>query len=165
MYYFFLDASAVGKRYVIEVGTHEVNHLFNTVPRMRMVVLILTLGEIASILVRRRNAGHISRMLYQQAMAEFRSEVAESPDLLLQAVTSDRVRTSLPLIEQHALNATDALILGCALEVAEALRVIGDDLVLVTSDIRLANAGQATGLLTWNPEKDTQSALDGLVSV
>jgi predicted nucleic acid-binding protein len=146
MYYFFLDASAVGKRYVIEVGTHEVNHLFNTVPRMRMVVLILTLGEIASILVRRRNAGHISRMLYQQAMAEFRSEVAESPDLLLQAVTSDRV-------------------LGCALEVAEALRIIGDDLVLVTSDIRLANAGQATGLLTWNPEKDTQSALDGLVSV
>ena len=165
MNYFFLDASALGKRYVIEVGTPLVNHLFNTVPKARMIVLILTLGEIVSILVRRKNAGQISKAAYQQAMVEFRAEIAESTDLSLQVVSSDLVRTSLPLIEQYALNATDALILRCALQVAEALRPTGHDLVLVTSDTRLAAAAPATGLLVWNPEKDSQAALDALITV
>jgi len=64
MNYFFLDASAVGKRYVVEIGTPLVNHLLDTVPKARIITLILTLGEIVSILVRRRNAGQISRMAY-----------------------------------------------------------------------------------------------------
>ena len=165
MHYFFLDASAVGKRYVVEVGTLLVNHLFKTLPKARMIVLILTLGEIVSILVRRRNAAQISRTAYQQAMTEFRAEIVEATDLPLHAVTSDLVRTSLPLIEQHALNATDALILRCVLEAAEAVRATGHDLVLVTSDARLASAAQATGVLLWNPERDTQAALDVLVGV
>jgi predicted nucleic acid-binding protein len=165
MNYFFLDASALGKRYVVEVGTPLVNQLFNTVPKARMIVLIIALGEIVSTLVRRKNAGQISKAAYQQAMAEFRTEIAEAADLPLQAVSSDLVRTSLPFIEQYALNATDALILRCALQVAEALRATGHDLVLVTSDSRLAAAAQATGLLIWNPERDSQAALDALTTV
>jgi predicted nucleic acid-binding protein len=95
-------------------------------------------------------------------MAEFRAEVIETPDFTLHTVTNDMVRTSLPLIEQHALNATDALILRCAQQIAEALRAVGDDVVLVASDTRLIRAAQATGLLTWNPEIDTQATLDAL---
>ena len=97
-------------------------------------------------------------------MAEFCAEVVEATDFPLQAVSDDLVRTSLPLIEQHALNATDALILRCALQVAEALRATGNNLVLVTSDARLATAGQAKGLLVWNPEKDSQASLDALMA-
>lgn len=165
MKYFFLDASALGKRYVVEVGTPLINHMFNTVPRARMIVLILTLGEIVSILVRRKNAGQISKEAYQQAMVEFRTEIAETIDLPIQDVSSDLLRTSLPLIEQYALNATDALILRCALQVAQTLRPAGHDLVLVTSDTRLTTAAPATGLLVWNPERDSQAALDTLVTV
>ena len=165
MNYFFLDASALGKRYVVEVGTPVVNHLFNGVPKERMIVLILTLGEIVSILVRRKNAKQISKMAYQQAMVEFRAEIAEATELPVQAVSSDLVRTSLPLIERYALNATYALILRCALQVADAVRLTGHDLVLVTSDTRLVAAAQGTGLLVWNPERDSQEALDALMIV
>jgi len=117
MNHFFLDASALGKRYVVEVGTPLINHLFDTVPATRMMALIITLGEIISILVRRRNSGDISQRAFQQAMVEFRAEVIDTADFSLQSVSDDLVRASLPLIEQHALNATDALtsVLLCAL--------------------------------------------------
>lgn len=42
MNHFFLDASALGKRYVVEVGTPLINHLFDTVPATRMMALIIT---------------------------------------------------------------------------------------------------------------------------
>jgi predicted nucleic acid-binding protein len=165
MNYFFIDASALGKRYVVETGTPLVNQLFNGVPRERMIALLLALGEVVSILVRRKNARQISEKVYRQAMAEFRAEVADSPDFVLHTVSDDLVRTSLPLIEQHSLNATDAIILRCALQIAETLRSTGDDLVLVTSDVRLAASAEATGLAIWNPETDSQAYLDELTTV
>lgn len=163
MNHFFLDASALGKRYVVEIGTPLVNHLFDTVSRTRMLALLLGVGEIVSILVRRRNSGQISETAFQQAMTEFRVEVIDEPDFSLQSVTDDWVLASLRLIEQHALNATDAFILQCALQVADTLRRVGDDLVMVTSDLRLVHAAQRTELIAWNPEVDTQDALDDLV--
>lgn len=162
MHYFFLDASALGKRDVVEIGTPLVNHLFHTVNRPRMMALMLALGETISILVRKRHAGQISARAFQQAMVEFRAEGIEATDFTLQSVTNDMVRTSLPLIEQHALNATDALILRCTQPIAAVLRAGGDDRVLVASDARLMRAAQATGLLTWNPASDPQATLDAL---
>lgn len=94
MNHFFMDASALGKRYVVEVGTPLINHLFDTVPATRMIALIITLGEIISILVRRRNAGDISQRAFQQTMIEFRAEVIDAPDFSLQAVSNDLVRAS-----------------------------------------------------------------------
>jgi len=164
MNYFFLDASALAKRYVVEIGTPLINHLFNTVPKRRMTALILALGEIVSILVRRRNDGRISTRAFRQAMAEFRVEIAEASDFLLQSASDDLVRMSLALIERHSLNATDAVILGCALQIAQVLRATDDDLILVTSDARLATAAEAAGLLTWNPEKTDQESLEALIA-
>jgi len=72
MNYFYMDASALGKRYVAEIGTNLVNRLFDSVPRARMICLVLGLGEVVSILVRRRNAGAIPVHAYKQALVEFR---------------------------------------------------------------------------------------------
>lgn len=164
MHYFFLDASALGKRYVVEIGPLLVNHLLDTVPKERLMALLLALGEVISILVRRKNAGDIAEMAYRQAMVEFCAEVAGVAGIPHQSVSDDLVRTSLPLIEQHSLNATDAMILRCALQGAEALRASGDDLVLVPSDTRLSSAAQASGLLVWNPARSERSSLDALIA-
>ena len=42
---FFFDTSALGKRYVPEVGTAEVNHLIDGVSRSRLFMLTQALGE------------------------------------------------------------------------------------------------------------------------
>ena len=39
----------------------------------------------------------------------------------------------------------------------------GDDLVLVTSDQRLLRAAQVEGVLTFNPETQTEGDLDALL--
>ena len=162
MNYFLFDTSALAKRYVPEVGTPLINHLLNTVSKQRMFVLVLAFGELVSLFVRKKNSGQISRMSYLQALADSRSEMIS---MVIQSVSDDLVWKSLSLIEQYSINATDAIILRCALNIADTLRVLGHDLVLVTSDIRLANSAQSTKLVVWDPERNDQSSLEELISI
>jgi hypothetical protein len=72
------------------------------------------------------------------------------------------VTTALPLIEADSINATDAIILRLALNLAARLRLAGNDLVLMASDQRLLRAAQSEGLLIFNPEVQSQAELDAL---
>ena len=55
MNYFWLDASALVKRYVAETGTPVVNYFFTRVPLQQMLCLLESVGEIISVFVRRRS--------------------------------------------------------------------------------------------------------------
>lgn len=164
MNHFYFDGSALGKRYAAEVGTALVNHLFASVPQDRMMALLSGAGEVISILVRRKNAGALSPTAYGQAVTELPNEVINSADFQLKSVEDSLVHTSFAFIEKHSLNATDTIVLRSALDVASVLRNASDDLVLVASDMRLIRAAQLEGLVTFNPELDTQAQLDALVA-
>ncbi|MBI1930633.1 hypothetical protein HYR99_41105 [Candidatus Poribacteria bacterium] len=73
------------------------------------------------------------------------------------------ISPSHQFIEKYSLNATDAFILCSVLEAAAALRLGGNNLVLISSDQRLLQAAQAEGLVTFNPETDSQAQLDTLL--
>jgi predicted nucleic acid-binding protein len=161
--YFFLDACALAKRYIIEKGSEQVNYLFDTVSKKRMITLLITLGEVISVIVRRKNSNQISEKYYHQAMNVFHHEITENSDIIFQSISDNLIRTSLPLIEQYSINATDAIILRCSLNMATILHASGEDLVLVTTDSRLSNAAKSEGLIVWNPENDNQLSLDMLI--
>lgn len=163
MNYFYWDASALAKRYAPELGTSLVNHLFANVVPDRMMCLIVGTGEVISILVRRKNDNRINADDFSQALVDFRAEVIDSVAFQLVSVEDVLILASHPLIAQHALNATDALVLRSALDVAPIARPAGNDIVLVASDRRLLRAAQAEGLQTFNPEVDTQTYLDALI--
>lgn len=74
------------------------------------------------------------------------------------------VTAALPLINTHSINATDAILLRSALDLAAYLRANGHDLMLVASDHRLLKAAQAEGLLALNPETHIEADLDALLS-
>ena len=84
---------------------------------------------------------------------------------ILHKVVADNavVEVALDLIEVHFINATDAIILRLALDLAKQLRAVGHDLVLVASDQRLLRAAQAEGLETFDPEAQSQVVLDALL--
>ncbi len=164
MNYFYCDASAVGKRYAPEVGTGLMNHLFDTISHDRLVMLTQAIGETLSVAVRRRNAGILSATAYHQASQALRAELILAGDVQLKPTEDALVFTSLPFIENHAINSTDALVLRSALEVAAVLRAAGHDVVLVAADARLLRAAQLEGLTTFNPELDTQAQLDALIA-
>lgn len=160
---FYWDASALAKRYAPELGTSLVNHLFTYVVLDRMMCLVISTGEVMSILVRRKNNNRINADDFSQALENFRAEVIDSAAFQLASIEDALVLASHPLIEQHSLNATDALVLRSALDAAAMVWPAGHDTVLIASDHRLLRAAQAEGLQTFNPELNTQTYLDALI--
>ena len=65
---FYLDASALAKRYVPEKGSPQVHAILDTVPAGRIYVLNVSAGEVISILLRKRNAGVISGAFERRAL-------------------------------------------------------------------------------------------------
>ena len=160
---FYLDASSLAKRYVPEPGSGLIYAILDTVPGDRLYVLNVGMGEIVSMVVRKRNAGVISQAYFAQALADFSAEIVHATNIAKESVTSRLVTGSFPLIVAHSLNSTDAIVLKSALAIARRLRKRGDDLVLVGSDQRLLRAAQAEGVITFNPETQDQTALAALV--
>lgn len=160
---FFMDASALAKRYIPEKGTAQVDAILDTVPAKRIYVLNIGSGEVLSILVRKRNAGVISSAEFARAVASFNAEIVSATDITKVSVTGRLVTGSFPLIVAHSINSTDALTLKSALAIARRLRPGGDDLVLVASDQRLLRAAQAEGLTTFNHESQDHTALAPLL--
>jgi predicted nucleic acid-binding protein len=163
MNHFQWDASALAKRYATEVGTPLINDFFTKASRSRMICIYICTGEVISILVRKKNGGLITQAAFAQAMADFRAEVLDDPNFRLISITDSLIDASHPLIEKHSLNATDALILQATLETAVLFQSVGDSLVLISSDQRLLRAAKAEGLVTFNPEINSQTQLDALI--
>ena len=161
--YFYLDASALAKRYAPEPGSLVVDHLFSRLSPQRMFVLHLGVAEVVSILVRKYNAQRLSFSDFSQAFANVGTEIINQSALRKPAASAKFINASLALISKHSINATDAVLLRSALDMAAGLRASGDDLVLVASDWRLLRAGQTEGLQVFNPEKQTTTDLDLLV--
>ncbi len=163
MNFFWLDASALVKRYVFETGTPLINHLFNQASPSLFLCLLEGIGETVSIVVRRKNQGVLTPQAYRQVLSELRSEISQNADVEKVYPARAQVTTSWLLIEKHSLNSTDSIILQCALDKADEFRADGHDLVLVSSDARLIRAAITAGILTFNPETDAQAKLDSLL--
>lgn len=161
---FYMDASALAKRYLPEKGSAQVDAILDTVPRSRIHFLNIGAGEVLSILVRRRNAATMPAAKFNQAVASFNTEVVHGMGVSKASVTSRLIVTSLPFVIAHSINSTDALILRSALAIARRLRRAGDNLVLVASDQRLLRAAQAESLTTFDPETQDHAALAALLA-
>jgi predicted nucleic acid-binding protein len=96
-----LDASALVKRYIVESGSETVNRLFDRVEPRRMSCLMLGAGEVASVLVRRRNAGHITPEAYAAAHDALLREVILAPEF-----------ATLPALNEDVLGALRFLVEG-----------------------------------------------------
>jgi len=120
--YGYLDASALANRYVPEIGTREVNHLFARMPADRLVVLNVGAAEVVSLLVRKRNAGRITAAVFRQVMADFVAEIVVPAYPVKVPADDARVFAAFPLIDTHSLNAADAILLRSALDLAGELR-------------------------------------------
>ena len=164
MNFFWLDASACVKRYIVEEGTPLINYFFRRVPLDDMFCLLEGVGEIISVIVRNRNRAEITTRAFNQAKQLLDDEIIHRKEVELVLPTENKVTASWKFIEKYSINSTDAILLQCALDAASELRTSGDNLVLVSSDHRLLNAAQNEGLLTFNPETDSQTTLDFFIN-
>ncbi|MGH7222270.1 MAG: type II toxin-antitoxin system VapC family toxin, partial [Gemmataceae bacterium] len=98
---FCLDASALAKRYVPEMGSALVDFLFDQVAEHRIYVLNIARAEVVSVLVRKKNVGTISAAQFSQALLVFDREVIQSSAKHLLDFGNAVVTDALALIVKH----------------------------------------------------------------
>ncbi len=163
MNYFWLDANAIVKQYVTEIGTPLINHLFSHVSLHRILCLFDSMDEARFAFVRKKNDGTITRAKFDQALQQFEAGFIYHADVEKVDATQNQKIAARQLIETYPINSTDAYILQCALDKANELRTAGDNLILVSSDKPLLAAATEEGLLTFDPENGSQIDLNGLI--
>ena len=161
--FFYLDASALVKRYTAEPGSASVTFLVDRLLPIRPPHLLASwMGflEIAAVLNRHRNDGRLSDYLFQQALLRLTDEMAQMRFLPLD---DDLVARAFDLVLRCNLNASDALYLRQGLDWQAAHDPQGSPLFLVAADDRLLRAAQAEGISTLNPETADPDAVASLL--
>jgi predicted nucleic acid-binding protein len=151
VHFLLWDASALGKRYAVEIGDLTVNALFASVSKSQMITTILSYSETCGVLVRKRNKGVLGASMFSISRSALRAEVIDDPDFGILPVEFDEILASIDLIDRHSLNSSDAAILMSFLDFAHAQHA-ATICVLVAADKRLLRAAHAEGLRTFDPE-------------
>jgi predicted nucleic acid-binding protein len=147
---YFIDSSALVKRYAIEVGTSWVISLFRPAAANPIYVVRITSVEVHSALTRRMRGGSIGPNDYAKAIARFRR--AFTGKFRVAEVTGALIERADGLVETHGLRGYDAVQLAAALTINEARVNAGaSSVTLVSADDPLNSAATVEGLMVENP--------------
>lgn len=75
---FYFDASALVKRYLLEIGSNKVNFLFTNSPLSSFSCLAIGVAEVLSICVRKRNDRRITQYDFSHAVANLNIEIIDT---------------------------------------------------------------------------------------
>lgn len=147
---FYIDSSAVVKRYVAEKGTAWVVSLFKPSAQNIIYIAQITGVEVVSAISRRQRGGSLTQTAAEKAIARFKRDFQNRLRVLrlTDGVTSEAMR----LTEIHGLRGYDAAQLATALELAN--RFTANNLLSITfvsADNQLNQAAQTEGLTVDNP--------------
>lgn len=146
---YFLDSSAVVKRYIAEVGSGWMQNVFASAATSPLFVARITSVEVAAAIVRRTRKGDISPAEATVAQTAFRQDLANGFNFV--EVTPMLVESAMRIVERHGLRGYDAVQLAAALEVNHALVQSQMPLTFVAADKNLLTAANTEGLITENP--------------
>jgi predicted nucleic acid-binding protein len=140
----YLDASALVKRYVSELGTTEVLTL--TTEAEAVATSLVSRAEVASALARAVRLGVLDQDGGRRAQRRFSRDW---PDIARVPVGEALVSRAETLAWAHGLRGYDAVQLASALTWQDS---IGQDIVLATFDRQLWEAALQAGVQVW-PDK------------
>lgn len=142
---FFLDTSALVKRYAQEVGTEWVLGLIDSGNEIHIVSI--TGPEIVAAFNRKARLGDISIEAALQASEHFKEDYAGAYQIV--ELSHYLMFSAMSLAETHNLRGYDAVQLAAAMRLKSTSEL--DDLVFVYADINLNAAANSEGLVTDNP--------------
>lgn len=150
MTHYFLDSSALVKRYISEQGTAWVRSIIPLNTGNTIIVAQITQVEIVSGAARRQRDGQISARTAHAVRLLIDRHA--SREYIVIGLTGQVIQRAENLLESYALRAYDSLQLASALESNTRLLTAGlTPLVFVSADVRLLTAAVAEGLTTDDP--------------
>ncbi|MEG4940098.1 type II toxin-antitoxin system VapC family toxin [Microcoleus sp. F4-D5] len=149
---YFLDTSALVKRYVPELGSNWIQSITLPAAGNFLAISQITWVEVCSAFSRRQREGSLSVDEVDQLMGDFRTDFDNQYEVL--EVDRTLIETAGALVMQNPLRAYDSVQLASALRVKSTLVrffVPDTQLVFVSADNRLLDIAQSEGLATDNP--------------
>lgn len=147
---YFLESSALVKRYAREQGTTFIISLLKPSAKNQTYAARTAFVEVISALARRHRGGAFSTTQFAKANARFRRLFKKQFRIL--EIDEPLADESAQLAEKHFLRGYDAIQLATALEVQRIRTRLGaSPLTFVSADNDLNNAAQAESLLVENP--------------
>jgi len=133
---YFLDSSAVVKRYINEVGTAWMVSLLDPTAENVVYIARIAGAEVISAIARRGRGGGIDPTDAANAIAQFRVEFTSAYSVV--EITPALVQQAMDLAENHALRGYDAVQLAAAWEVNDQCLALGlPALTLISADAAL----------------------------
>ncbi len=147
---YFLDSSAVVKRYAVEPGTAWMDSVCDPTAGNIITLSQIGLVEVAAALAAKRRAGGLGVEDYEQTLTEFITDVQQQYTPV--AVDATLIDLAVALTRRQKLRGCDAIQLASALTLNTSLTSQGLlPLTFVVADADLLAAAAAEGLATDNP--------------
>lgn len=147
---YFLDSSAVVKRYVAETGSAWMGALCDPAAGHTVVISQAALVEVVAALCRKARDGTISPQDRNLSIAIFRRDARRSYGA--ERATNAVYTRAGDLCRTHRLRAYDAIQLACALTLRDRIAPLGVAPIFVSADAGLLGFAAAEGLATENPD-------------
>ncbi|MDO8689693.1 MAG: type II toxin-antitoxin system VapC family toxin [Dehalococcoidia bacterium] len=145
---FYVDSSAVVKRYLPEQGTDLMNLLLeNPSSEDRFYTSFLSVLEVTSALHRSATTRQMVGALVDEILARFRDDFDSL--MRLWPLNNELVTASIPVVERHRLRSGDAIHLATALRIASITPGVAS--IMVSSDQQLLNSAEESGLNVLDP--------------
>jgi len=148
----FLDASAIVKAYVAEIGSIEARSTLDEL-RGRLYLTPHIVIEVLSVFAKKLRANKVKRRGYRAARSAFFNELAS---LNLLDVDDAVFTTANHLVDVHwrvAAGAMDIIHVASALQLQATLSP--DPVIVASSDRAFLTLARAAGLPTFDPENES----------
>lgn len=147
---FFLDTSAIVKRYLVETGSAWIRAICHPSATNELYRARITLVEFVSAVIRRRRGGALSAANATAILARFRNDWAT--DFSIVEITPAVLSNAAGLAESQELRAYDAVQLAANSHVRSRRRAMRMSAVtLPSSDLDLNAAATAIGIPVDDP--------------
>jgi predicted nucleic acid-binding protein len=147
---YYVDSSALVKRYVQETGTRWMRNLTRRNTPNDIYLARITAVEVTSAVARRRSGATITGQRASSILYRFRKHL--SGRYLVVEITPALLDDATRLANAHSLRAYDAVQLAVALDLSRRNQDAGfGPLTLASADQALNDAATAEGLAVENP--------------
>jgi predicted nucleic acid-binding protein len=147
---FFLDTSAVVKRYIQEAGTAWVQGIADPAASHLIYLARITAVEMSSAVIPRQRGGTLSAQDAASTLQQFRHDLVSGYRII--EVIPSLLSSAALLVEKHGLRAYDAVQLAAAVGLNNRRVAAGTDAVtLIPADQELNTAAIAEGLPVEDP--------------
>ena len=148
---YFLDTSALVKRYVPEIGSDWILSITDPATDNHLAISQITWVEVHSALARRLRDGSLSAQRFDLIVQKVREDFENEYRVI--DVDQTLIETATELVMQHPLRAYDSVQLASALRFQSTTLLSQPEtqLIFVSADNRLLDIAQSQGLATDNP--------------